>query len=170
MDLLLVTCPVLIGAVFAVAAFTKLRSSADLRPFASILMMVPERLRLPVGGVVAKSEAATAALMAIPGTRAGPQPDHARRIQSDDRCHRPAGHVSVLPLFRPVRGLARLGVPDAERPAVARGGVRRDGADLHERAAGRGAGGGNASRAGGTAVLVDFDDVAELFMDRMGRV
>ncbi|MFC5824131.1 hypothetical protein [Nonomuraea insulae] len=33
MDLLLVACQALIGAVFTVAALTKLRSSADLRPF-----------------------------------------------------------------------------------------------------------------------------------------
>ncbi|MGP3961961.1 MauE/DoxX family redox-associated membrane protein [Nonomuraea sp. 3N208] len=66
MDLLLVGCEVLIGVVFAVAAFSKLRSRAALRSFASSLAMLPERFRMPVAGVVASGEAAAAVLMAVP--------------------------------------------------------------------------------------------------------
>ncbi|TMR90401.1 hypothetical protein [Nonomuraea basaltis] len=59
----------LIGVVFAVAAFSKLRSRAALRSFASspamlamlaMPAMLPERFRMPVAGVVASGEAAAA--------------------------------------------------------------------------------------------------------------
>ncbi|WP_431932907.1 hypothetical protein [Nonomuraea jabiensis] len=43
--------------MFAVAAFTRFRSSADLSPFASSLVTAPERPRLRVAGVVAKVSA-----------------------------------------------------------------------------------------------------------------
>ncbi|KAB8194655.1 methylamine utilization protein MauE [Nonomuraea phyllanthi] len=68
-SLLLVACQVLIGAVFAVSAFTKLRGRAAMRSFASSLTMLPARLRLAAAGVVAAGEAAVAALMVVP--RAG---------------------------------------------------------------------------------------------------
>ncbi|MFI7639620.1 MauE/DoxX family redox-associated membrane protein [Nonomuraea sp. NPDC049400] len=66
MGLLLVACQVLLGTVFAVSAFTKLRSRSAMRSFASSLAMIPTRLRVPVGSVVAAGEAAAAALMVIP--------------------------------------------------------------------------------------------------------
>jgi hypothetical protein len=57
---------VLIGAVFAISAFTKLRSRTALRSFASSLVMLPPRVRLPVGGALAAGEGAAVVLMAIP--------------------------------------------------------------------------------------------------------
>ncbi|WP_165974675.1 hypothetical protein [Nonomuraea deserti] len=63
MDLLLVACRVLIGTASAV---TEPRSRGGSRSVASALWTVPERPRLPAAGVLAKREAATAALMAIP--------------------------------------------------------------------------------------------------------
>ncbi|TDC01258.1 methylamine utilization protein MauE [Nonomuraea longispora] len=69
MGLLLVACQVLLGVVFAVSAFTKLRSGAAVRSFAASLVMLPEGLRLPAACAVAAGEAVAAALMVVP--RAG---------------------------------------------------------------------------------------------------
>ncbi|MEQ4722405.1 MauE/DoxX family redox-associated membrane protein [Nonomuraea sp. B19D2] len=66
MELLLAGCQVLIGVVFAVSAFTKLRSRTALRSFASSLAMLPARVRFPAAVSVAAAEAAVAVLVVIP--------------------------------------------------------------------------------------------------------
>ncbi|MGN9838315.1 MauE/DoxX family redox-associated membrane protein [Nonomuraea sp. H19] len=171
MDLLLVACQILIGAVFAVAAFTKLRSRADLRSFASTLVMVPERLRLPVACVVATSEAATAALMAIPeiglvlsGIMLGAfslviAVTVRRGMRVSCRCFGPS--VVSLGWVHLVRNVLLLLV-------VALGGMALTFTSGPPAAAALAV----AIPAGlaGAVVFIVFDDIAELFMDRTGRV
>ncbi|GAA4956868.1 small-conductance mechanosensitive channel [Nonomuraea thailandensis] len=171
MDLLLVASQVLIGAVFAVAAFTKLRSRADLRAFASGLVMVPERLRLAAAGAVAAGEAATAALMVIPeiglvlgGIMLGAfslviAVTVRRGERVSCRCFGP----SATPLGRLhlVRNALLLLVVAVGGTALAFPGGPPDAAGLAV-----------AIPAGlaGAVVFVAFDDIAGLFTDRTGRV
>ncbi|WP_049563745.1 MauE/DoxX family redox-associated membrane protein [Nonomuraea sp. SBT364] len=171
MDLLLVACQVLIGSVFAVAAFTKLRSRADLRSFASTLVMVPERLRLPVAAVVAAGEAATVALMVIPeiglvlggimlGAFSVVIAVSARRgARVSCRCFGPS--VVSLGWVHLVRNALLLVV-------VALGGMALTLTSGPPAAAALAV----AIPAGlvGAVVLVAFDDIAGLFMNRTGSV
>ncbi|GAA3574773.1 methylamine utilization protein MauE [Nonomuraea rosea] len=66
MALVLVACQILLAAVFAVSAFTKLRGGAALRVFSSSLVMVPARFRRPVAVAVAAAEAVVPVAMLLP--------------------------------------------------------------------------------------------------------
>ncbi|TMR23240.1 methylamine utilization protein MauE [Nonomuraea turkmeniaca] len=66
MALVVVACQVLLAAVFAVSAFTKLRSRAALRAFSSSLVMLPVRVRWPAAVVVAAVEAVVPVAMLFP--------------------------------------------------------------------------------------------------------
>ncbi|MEV0821655.1 MauE/DoxX family redox-associated membrane protein [Nonomuraea rubra] len=171
MDLLLVASQVLLGTVFAVAAFTKLRSRADLRAFASSLVMVPERLRRPVAAGVAAGEAATAALMVVPriGLVLGGITLGAfslviavavrRGVRVSCRCFGP----SAAPLggVHLVRNALLLLVVALGGTALAFPGDPPGAGALAV-----------AIPAGlaGAVVLIAFDDIAGLFLDRTGRV
>ncbi|MEV4220969.1 MauE/DoxX family redox-associated membrane protein [Nonomuraea sp. NPDC049725] len=65
----LLSCQVLIGAVFAVAALTKLRDPAAFAASVAALRLVPKGVASLVAGAVAVAEASVAALMFLP--RAG---------------------------------------------------------------------------------------------------
>ncbi|TDD21524.1 MauE/DoxX family redox-associated membrane protein [Nonomuraea diastatica] len=171
MDLLLVACQVLLGVVFAVSAFTKLRSGAAVRSFAASLTMVPESLRLPAAGAVAAGEAVTAVLMLIPqaglalsaillaGFTLVIMVSIRKGVRAPCRCFgfsaTPLGRVhlvrNALLLLVVVLGGTGLifsgGPPDAAGLAVA-----------------------VPAGLAGAIVLIAFDDIAGLFMETSGSV
>jgi hypothetical protein len=59
-------CQVLIAVVFAVSAFTKLRTGVAFRSFAGSLVMVPRQARSAVAAVLAVAEAAVPLAMPVP--------------------------------------------------------------------------------------------------------
>ncbi|UBU10271.1 MauE/DoxX family redox-associated membrane protein [Nonomuraea gerenzanensis] len=171
MDVLLLTCQVLLGAVFAIAAFGKLRSRADLRSFAAGLVPVPERLRLPVAAVVAAGEAATAALMVIPrvGLALGGLMLAAftlviartvrRGVRMTCRCFGPSA-VPLGPVHLVRNALLLL--------VVALGGTAL--AFSHGPPAAGAVAVAIPAGLAGAVVFAAFDDLAGLFLDRTGRV
>lgn len=169
MALVVVACQVLLAAVFAVSAFTKLRSGAALRAFSSSLVMLPVRVRWSAAVVVAAVEAVVPVAMLFPAVglsmsgallvcfSAGIALSIRRGMRASCRCFG-ASEVPLGPSHLVRNGLLLAVVVLGGANLAAPGDLTAAGLTI-------------AAVAGlvGAILLIVFDDIADLFTEGSGE-